>query len=343
MQKKHCKIFASVAAAVTLFFILPVFSAFKLQISESAIRFRDAVLGKYISRLEFSAGDVLYTFTALCILILLGGMFFRSARVKSFCWLLILWSVFFPIYQLVWGLQYNRELFSISEKNYPDFEVKKLTAKILFECKQLREKVPENRNGVFADERKANADFPFSESDKSAAHYGGGTKPSLYSAAMSYTGILGYYNPFTGEAQYNHYLPATQLTFTIAHERCHQKGATKEYDANALAYFKLKKSKNPQDQYAAKYFFLKSLLYYFTQKDPEFADSIRQNYSEGMKRDAAFEKKFFLEHESVLNTVFGTLNDLFLKLNGEAGQISYQYSTKIIMDYELRDYYRTQQ
>ncbi|NHX22211.1 DUF3810 domain-containing protein, partial [Escherichia coli] len=49
-------------------------------------------------------------------------------------------------------------------------------------------------------------------------------KPSIFSFIMNDTGILGYYNPFSAEAQYNPNLPDTYLPFTLAHESAHQLG-----------------------------------------------------------------------------------------------------------------------
>ena len=47
-------------------------------------------------------------------------------------------------------------------------------------------------------------------------------KTSLFNPLISYTGILGYYNPFTTEAQYNAELPNTYIPFTLSHESAHQ-------------------------------------------------------------------------------------------------------------------------
>jgi hypothetical protein len=53
---------------------------------------------------------------------------------------------------------------------------------------------------------------------------------------MQHLGIQGYYNPFTGEAQVNSFLPAFMQPFVISHEMAHQSGIAAEDDANLLAY-----------------------------------------------------------------------------------------------------------
>jgi hypothetical protein len=61
-------------------------------------------------------------------------------------------------------------------------------------------------------------------------------KSSLYGFFMQYLGIQGYYNPFTGEAQVNRFLPSFMLPFVVCHEMAHQSGIAAEDDANLLAY-----------------------------------------------------------------------------------------------------------
>lgn len=61
-------------------------------------------------------------------------------------------------------------------------------------------------------------------------------KPSIYGYFMQYLGIQGYYNPFTGEAQVNRFLPSYMLPFVVCHEMAHQSGIGAEDDANLLSY-----------------------------------------------------------------------------------------------------------
>lgn len=89
---------------------------------------------------------------------------------------------------------------------------------------------------------------PFREIDKNAReyyrdytnsrtrHYGVKVKASVFGYLMQYFGIQGYYNPWTGEAQVNHYLPAFMLPFVVCHEMAHQSGIAAEDDANLLSY-----------------------------------------------------------------------------------------------------------
>lgn len=69
-----------------------------------------------------------------------------------------------------------------------------------------------------------------------ARKFGLKAKSSMFGYWMQYLGIQGYYNPFTGEAQVNKYLPPFMLPFVVSHEMAHQSGIAAEEDANLMAY-----------------------------------------------------------------------------------------------------------
>jgi hypothetical protein len=76
-------------------------------------------------------------------------------------------------------------------------------------------------------------------------------KASLFGIAMAYLGIEGYYNPFTGEAQFNDHIPPFMKPFVLAHEMAHQTGIAAEGDANLMAYIVCSESGNGTYQYSA--------------------------------------------------------------------------------------------
>ena len=150
---------------------------------------------------------------------------------------------------------------------------------------------------------------------------------------MSYSGILGYYNPFTAEAQFNANLPSTFIPFTLSHESAHQLGFAREQEASFIGYLSGKDSKNVDLKYSTEYFVLKSLLNSLAEKDEVFVKNILKNYSAGMKRDRLAEKEFVKNHEGILDTFFGITNDLFLKTNQQEGSITYSYFVKLLVQY----------
>ena len=151
---------------------------------------------------------------------------------------------------------------------------------------------------------------------------------------MSFTGILGYYNPFTAEAQYNPGLPSSYLPLTLAHESAHQLGFAREQEANFIGYLIGVNSSNSELRYSTQYFTLKSLLNSIVYDDEKFVEYIIKNYSAGMKRDRAYEKQFVFQHQGWLNEFFGFTNNLFLKSNQQEGSVTYSYFIDLLVRYE---------
>lgn len=61
-------------------------------------------------------------------------------------------------------------------------------------------------------------------------------KRSMYGRMGNFLGFLGYYNPFTGEAQLNLTMPRFLIPFVTCHEIAHQLGYASESEANFVAY-----------------------------------------------------------------------------------------------------------
>ena len=225
---------------------------------------------------------------------------------------LIILNIFYFIYQLFWGMLYFQEpiINKLPKEEITLQETKALTLKYLGHCKQLRRLVPEDEKGVFKVQDvkslqkeilKQQSYLPDFLDPKNNTRINS-IKPSLFKGIMSYTGILGYYNPFTAEAQYNAELPSTYLPFTLAHESAHQLGYAREQEANFIAYLVGKHSGNKELNYSTSYFVLKSLLNSLAEKNPEFVAQIINEYSPAMKRDRNAEKKFVQEHKGLLDT-----------------------------------------
>lgn len=229
-----------------------------------------------------------------------------------------------------------------SQKEPTVDKAKILTLKYLQKCKDTRKLTKEDKNGIFviADLKAVQKEIlyrqallPGNISGKKAPGINS-FKPSLFKNIMSYTGILGYYNPFTAESQFNSQLPNTFIPFTSAHESSHQLGFAREQEANFVGYLIGINSKNLDLRYSTEYFTLKSLLNYIADKDPDFVKNILRNYSQEMKKDRAYEKAFMMKHQGLLDDFFGFTNNLFLKSNQQEGSITYSYFIDLLLNYE---------
>jgi hypothetical protein len=294
--------------------------------------------------LSFSAGDVLYVLLVLYLLILVAKIARNKTRHPALLSFLVLLNVLYFTYQLHWGMLYFQKPLSakLPEGQTSPAAIKKLAFKYLARCTETRKLVQEDRNGVFKvyalhkiqTEILANqTKIPRFLNQKKATHINS-FKPSLYTGIMSYTGIMGYYNPFTAEAQYNPKLPSTYLPFTLAHESAHQLGYAREQEANFIGFLVGKNAENPDLRYSTEYFALKSLLNALAESEPEFVKGVIRKYSVQMKRDRLAEKMFVKRHSGMLDVFFGFTNDLFLKSNQQEGAITYSYFVDLLVRYE---------
>ncbi len=233
---------------------------------------------------------------------------------------------------------------TLEKKKITDNDIQNLAIIYLKLCKEIREKTPENKSGVFIinniDQIKLEIISQQKNLPQEVCNKKPTTtlsiKPSLFASFMSKTGILGYYNPFTAEGQYNPNVPATQLPFTLAHEMSHQLGYAREQEASFIAYLAARNSDNIALQYSSRLYVLKSLLRAVSKTDPEFTKKILNQYSNKMKRDRENELKFIQKNDGFISELFGVSNDLFLKSNQQDGSISYSYFVNLLVIYELK-------
>ncbi|MGH1520714.1 DUF3810 domain-containing protein [Chryseobacterium sp. JK1] len=297
------------------------------------------------SWLPFSMGDVLYILLGIFLFFYLISLFRKNKRNRSMIRILMIINGFYFVYQIFWGMLYFQTpiIKKLSTQNEPEIsKAKELALRYLEKCKATRAKVQEDSKGVFMiTNLKAvqqeilhqQAQLPPYISNKSATQISA-IKPSLFKNVMNFTGILGYYNPFTAEAQYNSELPASFIPFTTAHESSHQLGFAREQEANFIGYLIGVNSSNTDVRYSTEFFTLKSLLRFIVEEDPEFVKSVLSHYSPAMKRDRAHEKKFVMDHQGWLDDLFGFTNNLFLKSNQQEGAVTYSYFIDLLLNYE---------
>lgn len=228
------------------------------------------------------------------------------------------------------------------KKDITDNDLKTLAFKYLNLCKASREKVTEDKKGIFIVNNIDIIQQEILSQQKQLSSAITSKKPiqtlsvksSLYNHMMNYSGILGYYNPFTAEAQFNPNLPSTQLPFTLAHEMSHQLGYAREQEASFIAFLCAKNSKNLDLQYSAQLYVLKSLLRNLSVNNPEFVNDMLLKYSDKMKRDRMNDLDFYKKYDGLMSDVFGITNDLFLKSNQQDGRITYSYFINLLVAYE---------
>lgn len=300
---------------------------------------------KIFNVFPFSVGDFLYLISPLSLIFYLIRLciYIRKKRLywikKSLKSLLLFCNVFiFCFYWFFGFLYYDTQLKrALSITTISMNELKLLATKYLIKTKELSYKTSisniENQQNSLNDAVVLFKDSIVNLKIKSTKN----VKKSMYSNALSYLGVAGYYNPFTAETQYNCNIPAHNIPFTLAHEKSHQLGFASENEANFIGFLIAKKSKDRSVQYSANFMALKYLLSQIYDKDSLFVKNCISNYSKKMKIDRAIEKQYFKEYQGKLTSVFSQVNDFYLKLNNQKGIESYNEFVTLLVYYEKKE------
>ena len=175
-------------------------------------------------------------------------------------------------------------------------------------------------------------------------------KPVSLSRYWTYTGIVGAYDPFLGEANINtDYMDPTEFPVTLCHEILHAKGFASETDCNTLATICCLSSTRADFRYAGYFTIFWSLIgvtseyamnegvilpNYLYEEDifPVYRDMNASNmYWEGIAEEVEyFEKVFGFDPDKAGSDA----NNAFLEANGqEGGNETYIVPDNIYVDF----------
>lgn len=241
----------------------------------------------------------------------------------------ILGLIYFS-FQLLWGFNYQRltldKVFQLNVRRSSSKELADLCKILISNSNTLRKKIVENKYGVM--------EFPYNKkSILKSAHLGydvaslkytklkgsyGTPKGILLSIPMCYTGITGFYFPFTNEANINMAEPDSFLPFTVCHEMAHQIGFAKEDEANYISYIACINHPDINFQYSGT---LAALSYSFNAL--QISDS--QKYSEliltcskGVLNDFKYDQNFWAKYSGPVEKFNDKINDTYLKSQNQA-------------------------
>lgn len=176
----------------------------------------------------------------------------------------------------------------------------------------------------FKEVRKAAMSYYKNHTDCKARLHGLNIKPSIYGYFMQHLGIQGYYNPITGEAQVNRFLPSFMLPFVVLHEMAHQAGIAAEDDANLLAYTIGIQSNDSSFRYAA---YLNMWLYNHSklkQQDSLLANEMKEMLNPVTTQHLDTLRQIRERYRSELSSYSTIMYDAYLKaLQQEEGIGSY--------------------
>lgn len=299
--------------------------------------------------IPFSLGDVIYAGGVAWITIRL----FKNVRklflkkitsasvINSVRRTLNLLLIIFILFYGLWGLNYYRQgiasQLNLPIQPYNSHELQRinfiLIEKLNKERREMDKTIQWNSIPVMAVDAYGSSvtAFPFLK------YRFPSIKSSLYGKALNYFGILGYYNPFSGEAQVNTRIPEFLIPFTTCHEIGHQLGYGTEDEANFVGYLAATSSSITAFRYSARL-----ELYLYTNGQLSVRDSItaKANYfllDTLVKKDLKEYKEFLKAHQNPLEPLFTSIYNRYLKANNQPkGIVTYNDVVALLIAYEKK-------
>lgn len=161
------------------------------------------------------------------------------------------------------------------------------------------------------------------------------TKKSMFGNIIEAMGIQGYYNPLTGENQYNDDVPKFLHPFIIAHEMAHQLGVAAEGDANLVGYITCVNSIEPSIQYSGYFNLFLYNINSIKKIDKSLAENLINDLPAYVKQDYNTLMDFRNKHRNLLSDFTIPIYNFFLKTNGQEGVKAYRNLAHYGYIYEL--------
>ena len=272
--------------------------------------------------IPFSIGDIVYASVFIWFLVKTLRFFVKKPTWQKFFLSLrnllvkCLWVYVF--FLLLWGLNYYRYGIGYKMSLIPD---RYSTQDLITVTAQLRDQLNASRRLMdslhinYTDDKttfkKAITLYDTAKTIYPYLNYAQPDVKKLLSGAIgNYGGFLGYYNPFTGEAQVNTKVPAFIIPFTTCHEIGHQLGFASESEASFVGYLVIKSGHFPVFKYSA-YFD----LFGFANGELYSRDSVAAKHNI-MLLDTLV-KKDYAEYRQYLKAYQNPISPLLTKLYGD--------------------------
>ena len=237
------------------------------------------------------------------------------------------------------GLSYNGRTFA--EKSglvIVESSTEELEALCLFlaeEAAKARKLIPENDQGVIDPdvsvfELTSKAKDGYKAIEDTYPNLKGfypKAKPVLFSHFMCYTNITGIFPYVIPEPNVNYKTPIMSLPATINHEMAHQRGISREDEANFIAYLASINNPDPLFQYSGYYLALNYALDSLSSYNGDAARRVYEKLDDGILRDKKAAREFWKQFETpkdIVATISENVNNNYLeKVNVEDGIHSY--------------------
>lgn len=278
-----------------------------------------------------SIGDIFYGSAGLLLLIIFTRFvnIIIKKRFQQLDFKKIFEKVFYVLlsiyiyFNLSWGLNYNRPgiayQLGLNPKTHNEEDLKLITGILL-------KKVNENRlllgpgkidikpyEQIFEQAQlayhSAASAYPFLKYNTRSV------KRSMYGKMGNFLGFLGYYNPFTGEAQLNLTQPRFLIPFVACHEMAHQLGYASESEANFVGYLAAISSKDTLFHYSAYFDLFNYANRELFNRDSVSARNFYRQLNTLVKRDEEELQEYWRKSDNAIEPLVKLFYDHYLKAN----------------------------
>lgn len=309
-------------------------------------------LSRLTGLFPFSLAEILIVLLFLWLIFkLIAGVGRRDRKqtnrpLTSVLTLLTVVGLLYLAFMGLWGLNYYRlgwaEMAGLNTSNITTEDLLSLGQSLVDQANRLRADLEEDDEGVMRlGDRRAVFDQADAGYKVLAARYPqlggqyGRPKGLILSPVISYTGMDGFFIPFTGEANINTSIPDAMLPISACHEMAHQRGIAREGEANFVGYLSCIMNPRRDFQYSGTLLALTYVLNAVHGRDSDLFADLRDQLTPGVIRDLQDISEFGQRHRGPWSRISNWINDVYLKANSQsAGAQSYSGIVELLIAYQ---------
>ncbi len=281
--------------------------------------------------IPFSIGDLLYAAATIYLIVKLikivkvlvarrlWSVNYKTSLVKAFFIVFCIYIYF----NLTWGLNYNRPGIAYQLGLHPqsqnDQDLKQITELLLTKVNETRQILGNGKINykpypqIFTLAQNAYQatapGYPFLEYQTRSI------KRSMYGRMGNVLGFLGYFNPFTGEAQLNLTMPRFLIPYVTCHEMAHQLGYASESEASFVGYLAAIRSNDKVFHYSTYFDLFNYANHELFRRDSIAAKNNFHHLNALVKADFAELREYWRRSENPIEPLIKVFYDHYLKAN----------------------------
>jgi hypothetical protein len=151
---------------------------------------------------------------------------------------------------------------------------------------------------------------------------------------MTYLEILGIYTFFTGESNVNVHYPDYTLPMTVAHEFAHQRGISRENEANFIAFLVCIRADDPYVRYSGYVNMFEYVASALAKTNKQLLLDVYEATDSRMYGEMRACTDFYYANRlELIGNISNFFNDNYLKSQGTEGVVSYGMVVELCVAY----------